>query len=83
MDVKMYKYPHESVLYQLFPKYIGKYDLLKKDLEGLVEKKCDNHAHVWKTTKVHWDMDAKDIKCKVCGEERHVEIDSHLGGEVI
>jgi hypothetical protein len=82
-DVGMYQYPHANVLMSLFPEYIGKHELLKNDLESLVVKKCENHAHHWKTKKVYWDLNAKDVKCSVCGEERHVEIDSELGGSVI
>ena len=82
-DVEMYKYQHVDILMSLFSEYIGKYKLLIKDLESLVEKKCENHQHKWKITKVYWDLDAKDVKCTICGEESHVEIDAPFGGTVI
>ena len=82
-DVAMYQYTHVDTLMALFSEYIGKYDLLKKDLESVVVKKCENHAHVWKNKKVYWDLDAKDVECTICHEKRHVEIDSSLGESVI
>jgi hypothetical protein len=83
MDLQMYKYPNTDVLLTLYTEYIDNYDLLVEDMDKLVEKKCENHVHKWRNKKIYWDLDAKDVKCTICGEERHVEIDSSLGEDVI
>ena len=48
-----------------------------------IKPDCDHDTDQSLWENVSWDTDGKMIRCKKCGEEREVELDSPLGGYVI
>jgi hypothetical protein len=66
-----------------FDKYgVGLGEGVGQKLVRPIKPECphDTDLSLWEN--LSYDMDGKVIKCKQCGEERHVELDSELGGRL-